>query len=146
MSDDKKTIDVIMVNFDNPSEGLPALAAAEDGDPNCDSARVFYEALKKEGLTDVDVSDYTIIQYDRIKGNKSLINRKVYFTEDPERPYCSPEVEEVKKRLQLEDPERDKFLLVIEDGAQYEDSIKDILESLEQEGYKLNYYTVGLPV
>jgi hypothetical protein len=141
-----KTIDVVIADFDKPGLGLPALSSGSD-DVTCESAKAFYEALRQQGLTDADVNDYTLIQYDRCSGDELIQVRNACCKgdscgtklEDPEGTYCGPQAQEVKQRLALEAPGKKQFLLIIEKGAELEQSVRCVLQQLGNEGYQLNY-------
>lgn len=141
-----KSVDVFVVDFENPGHGLPALATRKR-DVDCKSAGKFYQALRSAGLTDATASDYTMIQYERKSGDSCIQVRNACCVGDscattldsPSGTYCGPQAQEVLARLELTTPsERGTPILILEKGLENERSVRCVLETIALNGYTLN--------
>ena len=139
----QKTIDVFVVDLEQ-SGTTPAIARADEN-PNCEGTRAFYEAMRSRGLQ-AEVTDYTIIHYDRPSGDSVITVRNACCVGDtcsvklepPIESFCGPQVDDVVRMLEKQGAKGDRYMLVVETAVLNEKAVECVIENLEGRGYVLH--------
>jgi hypothetical protein len=136
-------IDIFLTNFKNPGQGLPILGSQSQG-VSCEAAQGFYQALLKQGKTELTVDDLTIMQFspqDSILIKRACcVGGKCALEIMANESYTGPNFDEVKERIGLtEEGTLMDGILVVDQALVGESSVTNLIEQLRAEEHEVNY-------